>query len=133
MIINEYGVYVMEKRDEWRRKIAPERGFLPLHQMAQEYRDATIKLVKEEQGITAVFSDPPEGIRAPTKEEWREYNRAGDIWIAEEVLRDWGWTLFVSFCKSTGIEDLITKHYPCEGPDGQCEMTCLRFNDCSFR
>lgn len=135
IVITAFGAYIMSKHDEWRTKVAQEQGFLPLHQMEQQYRSATMRFVKEtvklygkEVPATRVeYIDPPEGIRAPTKEEWHEYNRAQDTWIAEEVLRDWDWAHFVNYCKQADIEDFIPGHYPCESATRQCEMSCPKF------
>ena len=130
--ISPYGFYVMKKHDEWRIKIAKEKGFLPLHKMKQEYNNATMKFIKEkiklygkEVPTTRIeYVDPPEGVRAPTREEWDAYDRAQDEWIAEEILRDWDWAHFVRFCEDNKIKDFISGHYPCDGGDKQCQMNC---------
>jgi hypothetical protein len=132
IVINAFGVYTMHKHNEWRDKIADEKGYLPVHRMHRQYMDAILKFAEEninfhgkEIPVTRVINmEPPEGVRKPTDEEFAVYHRAEDEWIAEEILRDWDWAHFVNYCKSNNIEDFVSGHYPCDGSDGQCQMDC---------
>lgn len=136
IVITAFGAYVMNKHDEWRTKVAQTQGFLPLHKMEREYNDATIRFTKEkiklygkEVPTTRVeYVDPPEGLRKPTKEEWRAYNQAQDIWIAEEILRDWEWKDFVRYCEQNDVKFLLERHTPCEDSTKQCQLFCPRIN-----
>lgn len=136
IVITALGAYVMNKHDEWRTKVAQTQGFLPLHKMEREYRDATLRFFKENVKIygkevpsTRIERvDPPEGIREPTREEWDAYNKAQDIWIAEKILRDWKWVDFVKYCGQHNLEYLVEQHQPCEDSTGQCQFVCPRIN-----
>ena len=42
----------------------------------------------------------------------------------EDEVFEIGWDEYVKRCKLDGI---IVKHFPCEGPDGQCNMFCPQY------
>ena len=38
IVINAFGVYLMNKHDEWRDKVADEKGYLPVHIQHVQWR-----------------------------------------------------------------------------------------------
>jgi coenzyme F420-reducing hydrogenase gamma subunit len=67
-------------------------------------------------------------LECPSQEEIDVYIRKRDEYIAEQILKECGWDDFVKRCQLDNIEDFIAKHFPCEGPDGQCNMFCPQYS-----
>lgn len=67
------------------------------------------------------------------KSETEEYLLQESQYVARKILEVYGWTDFVNFCVNGDMEDFMTKHTPCEGPDGQCGFECSRYEKCVMR
>lgn len=137
IIVNKAGVVAMEASERFKYEIAPELGLRDVFKLKRDYMSSKLRFEEKEfevfgKTITGIgYEEVETDLECPSKEEIDEYIRKRDEYIAEQILKKCGWTEFVKRCKLDNIEDFIVKHFPCEGPDGQCNMFCPQYDtDC---
>lgn len=132
MVISATGVVVLEASERFEKHVAYELGLRDVFKMKREWFKAHMKYTPHENGsVTIEHVEPEEKLEYPSKEEVDNYIRKREEYVATEILHKCGWAEFVKRCELVGIEDYINKHFPCEDPDGQCNMFCFRYGkDC---
>lgn len=137
IIVNKAGAVTMEASKRFKYEIAPELGLRDVFKLKQEYLSSKLRFEEKEievlgQKVFGIeYEEVETDLECPSQEEIDEYIRKRDEYIAEQILKECGWTEFVKRCKLDNIEDFIVKHFPCEGPDGQCNMFCPQYStDC---
>ena len=136
IVVSKAGAVAMDASSRFKYEIAPELGLRDVFKMKQDYltkgfamSDFTFEFEgKEIKGVKVDRKEVPPEYEMPTNEEIDAYIRAREEYVATEVLWKCGWTEFVKRCELVGIEDYIAEHFPCEGPDGQCNMFCPQYN-----
>lgn len=129
MIISAAGMVVLEANEKFEKHIAYELGLRDVFKMKRDWFKAHTKYISNKDGsVTIEHVEPEEELEYPSKEEVDNYIRKREEYIANEVLKQCGWNEFVKRCKLVGIEDYIDEHFPCEGPDGQCNIFCPQYN-----
>ena len=134
IVVSRAGSVAMEALKRFTYEIAPELGLRNVFKLKRKYMSSKLRFEEKEfemlgKTITGVeYKEVETDLECPSQEEIDEYIRKRDEYIAEQILKECGWNDFVKRCKLDGIEDFITEHMPCEGPDGQCNMFCPQYN-----
>ena len=135
--VNKAGAVAMDASSRFKYEIAPELGLRDVFKLKREYMSSKLRFEEKEfelfgKTITGIeYTEVETDLECPSQEEIDEYIRKRDEYIAEQILKECGWDEFVKRCKLDSIEDFIAEHFPCEGPDGQCNMFCPQYNtDC---
>lgn len=115
IVVGKVGAVQLKAHEEFDRKYKQEHGYLPFW---KRHKWITSGWKKLGNGVTEIGECPV------TQEEINDYVRQRNEYIAEEILHKCGWVEFVRHCEYQGIEDLISKHAPCEADDRQCHIDC---------
>lgn len=134
IIVNKAEIVGMKASERFRHEIAPELGLRDVFKLKREYMSSKLRFEEKEfelfgKTITGIeYTEVETELECPSQDEIDEYIRKRDEYIAEQILKECGWDDYVKRCKLDGI---IVKHFPCEGPDGQCNMFCPQYStDC---
>ena len=134
IIVNRAGAVAMEASERFKYEIAPELGLRDVFKLKRDYMSSKLRFEEKEfevfgKTITGIgYEEVETDLECPSEEEIDKYIRKRDEYIAEQILKECGWDEYVKRCKLDGI---IAEHFPCEGPDGQCNMFCPQYNtDC---
>ena len=134
IIVNRAGAVAMEASKRFKYEIAPELGLRDVFKLKRDYMSSKLRFEEKEfevfgKTITGIgYEEVETDLECPSEEEIDKYIRKRDEYIAEQILKECGWDEYVKRCKLDGI---IAEHFPCEGPDGQCNMFCPQYNtDC---
>ena len=132
IVVSKAGAVAMEASEYFEKHVANKLGLRDVFKMKNDWFNAHRKYTPHEDGsVTIEHVEPEEELEYPSEEEVDNYIRKREEYVASEMLRKCGWTEFVKRCELVGIEDYINEHFPCEGPDGQCNMFCPQYNtDC---
>lgn len=134
IVVSKAGAVAMEASSRFEYEIAPELGLRNVLKLEREYWTSKIKYEEKEiefcgEKIKCMSCDEVEtDLERPSREEIDNYIRKRDEYVAEQVLKNCGWDAFVERCQWDKIEDFIEGHFPCQGPDGQCNMFCPQYN-----
>ena len=134
--VSRAGAIAMDASNRFEYEIAPELGLRNVFKMKRDYMAKQFEMSdcifewegKEIKGRRIEKKEVPPEYEMPSQEEIDEYIRAREEYVATEVLHKCGWIEFVKRCELVRIEDYINEHMPCEGPDGQCNMFCPKYD-----
>lgn len=117
IILNEYGSAILAFEDAWRH-YAQEQGIVDPSMVRMRIIRARLQGAKSNEVM-------------PTEEEYQEYKRLRDLFIAARVFDRFGYDKLVEFCGQRGllVENGPGKE-PCLSRDGQCHMDCWKFGKC---
>lgn len=134
LIVSAAGMVALEANERFEKEIAPKLGLRDVFKLKRKYMNSRFQSKEKEfelfgKTITGIECKEVEtNLECPNQEEIDEYIRKRDEYIAEQILKECGWNEFVKRCKLDKIEDFIAEHMPCEGPDGQCNMFCPKYD-----
>ena len=134
LIVSAAGMVALEANERFEKEIAPKLGLRDVFKLKRKYMNSRFQSKEKEfelfgKTITGIECKEVEtNLECPSQEEIDEYIRKRDEYIAEQILKECGWDEFVKRCKLDKIEDFIAEHVPCEGPDGQCNMFCPKYD-----
>lgn len=130
IIVSRAGAVAMEASERFQYEIAPELGLRDVFKLKREYMSSKLRFEEKEfevfgKTITGIeYKEVETDLECPSQEEIDEYIQKRDEYIAEQILKECGWDEYVKRCK---LDNVIIKHVPCEGPDGQCNMFCHNY------
>lgn len=134
MKLNKVGVVVLEASEEFEKYEACKLGLRDVFKLRHNYLNSMYKkyntVINDIPCKVIEKQEPAEELENPTNEEIEQYIRAREEYVADAILKECGWEDFVKRCKAVNIENYITKHMACEGPEGQCNMFCPKYFDC---